>query len=114
MLDATALYPEGFHPYEHHLKRSGVGLVRDHLNRTDVMSHVRYYFSDFSISTRFTDPSQPRLVTGSYCQDQTVPELSDTVPYDPFKTDVYILGNVYKTCFTDVWPFTLSEECLLK
>jgi len=103
MFDATALYPEGFHPYEQHMKRSGFGIVRDYLNRTDVLPSVRYYFTDFGISTHFKDPSQPHLVTGIHGQDQEVPELSDTVPYNPFKTDVYILGDVYKTCLTDVY-----------
>lgn len=102
MLDATALYPEGFHPHNQYLKRSGLGLAENHLNRADVPSSIRYYFTDFGISTHFKDPSQPRLVTGIHCQDKEVPELSDTVPYDPFKTDVFILGNVYKTCLTDV------------
>jgi len=78
-------------------------MVRDYLNRTDVLSSIRYYFTDFGISTHFLDPSQPHLVTGSRCQDHEVPELSDTVPYDPFLTDIFILGNVYRTCLTDVY-----------
>lgn len=102
MFDATAMYPEGFHPYVHFVKRSGFGLVDDHLNRADVPS-IRYYFTDFGISTHFKHSSQKHLVTGRRCQDQTVPELSDTVPYDPFKTDVYILGNVYKRRLIDVY-----------
>ncbi len=96
MLDATAMYPEGFHPYNQYMNRNGFGMVRDYLNRTDVLSSIRYYFTDFGISTHFSDPSQPHLVTGSRCQDREVPELSDTMPYDPFLTDVFILGNVYK------------------
>ncbi|KAJ7051204.1 hypothetical protein C8F01DRAFT_1263228 [Mycena amicta] len=28
--------------------------------------------------------------------DDTVPELSETVPYNPFKVDIYQLGNVFK------------------
>jgi len=103
MFDATAMYPEGFHPYVHYKKRDEFGIVRDYLNRTDVLSSIRYYFTDFGISTHFADPSQPRLVTGSHCQDKEVPELSDSLPYDPFKTDIFILGNVYQTCLTDVY-----------
>lgn len=101
MIDASAMYPDGFHPYRQHVKRSGSGIVRDHLNRADAPS-VRYYFTDFGISSWFKDQTQPRQVTGRHGQDKTVPELSDDEPYDPFKTDVYILGNLYKTRLTDV------------
>lgn len=106
MFDATAMYPNGFHPSRQHVKRSGSGIVRDHLNRADVPSSIRYYFTDFGISSQFTNPSLPRLVTGRHCQDKTVPELSDDEPYDPFRTDVYILGNVYQTRLTDVCLIT--------
>ncbi|KAF7335176.1 Protein kinase domain-containing protein [Mycena sanguinolenta] len=34
------------------------------------------------------------LDVGKYGQDKTVPELSGTVPYNPFKVDIYQLGNV--------------------
>ncbi|KLO08635.1 hypothetical protein SCHPADRAFT_944282 [Schizopora paradoxa] len=102
--DATAMYPEGFHPYDHFVKRNGIDVIKNHLNRTDVLSAIRYYFTDFGISSRFTGASPPpHLVTGLHCQDKTVPELSDKTPYDPFKTDVYILGNVFKTHLTDVY-----------
>jgi len=103
MLDASSLYPEGFHPEVQHMKRNGVDLLSERVNRTDVLSTIRYYFIDLGISSRFTDPLQPRLVTGRQCQDKEVPELSDTVPYNPFLVDVFILGNVYKTCFTEIY-----------
>jgi len=37
-----------------------------------------------------------RLVTGTSGQDQSAPELSSDVPYDPFKVDVYTLGKVFQ------------------
>ncbi|KLO08634.1 hypothetical protein SCHPADRAFT_944281 [Schizopora paradoxa] len=103
MFDATALFPTGFHPSEQQVERSGYGLIRNILNRSDVLSAMRYYFTDFGISTYFKDASQPRLVTGNHGQDTELPELSDTVPYDPFQSDIFILGNVYKTCLIDVY-----------
>jgi len=100
MFDATAMYPDGFHPSRQYAKRSGRGLVQNRFNRGDVLPSIRYYFTDYGISSLFQvgDPSQPRLVTGRHCQDKTVPELYFDEPYDPFRTDVYILGNVYKKC----------------
>ncbi|KAL5513749.1 hypothetical protein ACEPAH_4149 [Sanghuangporus vaninii] len=41
-----------------------------------------------------------RLVTGRICQVH-VPELSDWVPYDPFATDIYLLGDVYRRNFLE-------------
>lgn len=56
------------------------------------MCTFRYYFIDFGISTRFEGPG-PYRVTGCIGRDPSPPELSETVPYDPFKLDVYVLGN---------------------
>ncbi|EJD48803.1 hypothetical protein AURDEDRAFT_162263 [Auricularia subglabra TFB-10046 SS5] len=51
-----------------------------------------FYFIDFGVSSRHEGPG-PHLVTGVICRDKTAPELSSTVPYDPFKLDIYLLGN---------------------
>ncbi|EJD38708.1 hypothetical protein AURDEDRAFT_71855 [Auricularia subglabra TFB-10046 SS5] len=56
------------------------------------MCKFRYYFIDFGVSSRHEGPG-PHLVTGTICRDDTAPELSDTMPYDPFKLDIYLLGN---------------------
>lgn len=57
---------------------------------------VKYYFIDFGISTRFSPDEHPRLVVGRQGLDDKVPELSDTVPYDPFKTNIFIIGNLLR------------------
>ncbi|EJD37665.1 hypothetical protein AURDEDRAFT_73048 [Auricularia subglabra TFB-10046 SS5] len=63
-------------------------------------SRARYYLIDMGISSRFnSDSPGPHLVVGTVGRDQTAPELSDTVPYDPFKLDVYLLGNYFLTRF---------------
>lgn len=56
---------------------------------------VKYYFIDFGISTRFA-PQLSRLVVGTPGLDQEPPELSDNVPYDPFKLDVFLIGNLIR------------------
>ena len=99
MLDGGPLYPDGFHPIVQNMKRTWTGIAR-YRNRSDV-KEVRYYFTDFGISTRFTGHEENRLVTGRKCQ-VTVPELSNTVPYDPFAVDVYLLGDVYRRNFIEV------------
>lgn len=111
MLEADAMYPEGFHPASPS-RRIEDSRPAPYRNRADVISSVVYYFTDFGISTYFKDPTKPRLVTGKDCQDKEVPELSDIIPYDPFKTDVFILGNLYKTTFTNVRHLRLRYETI--
>jgi hypothetical protein len=57
---------------------------------------VRYYFVDFGLSKRFACPPDQASVCGQLGQDKTPSELSDTIPYNPFRLDVYQLGNVWK------------------
>ncbi|KAI0363712.1 hypothetical protein BV20DRAFT_1006889 [Pilatotrama ljubarskyi] len=98
MMDGTALYPEGFHPVftESLPDASSAAPV---LPRSTV--HVTYYLVDFGISTRFASGQSPRLVLGDDGLEDTVPELSKEVPYDPFKTDIYILGALFRRTFLE-------------
>ena len=54
---------------------------------------VRYYYVDFGISSHIPADSADKLVLGEYGRDQDVPELSSTVPYDPFKVDIFTFGH---------------------
>ena len=116
MMDADAMYPEGFHPvatmrkpdysgYATYIPRSAAG--------------VKYYYIDFGISVHIPKDAS-KLVEGRLGRDQTPPELSKRDPYDPFKLDVYILGNMFKRELTGVriyfCPVTLPScaDCLKK
>ncbi|KAI0350538.1 hypothetical protein OH77DRAFT_1593479 [Trametes cingulata] len=93
MMDASNLYPRGFHP----IAQRRLPDVSDHapyLSRSTVP--IKYYFIDFGISTRFTSDEEPRVVTGKLGLDRQPPELSDDVPYDPFKLDVFLIGNLIR------------------
>lgn len=68
------------------------------------MCSFRYYFIDFGISKRFEGPG-PHLVTGTIGRDPSAPEMSDTVPYDPFKLDIYYLGNHFLQEYVRVCSF---------
>ncbi|KAJ7652148.1 kinase-like domain-containing protein [Mycena polygramma] len=94
MMDATRVVPKGWHfaaPYSN----TGTTVELDWEPRFSVPP-VPYFIIDFGLSTSF----QPHIsleearVVGKYGQDKYVPELSDTVPYNPFKVDIYQLGNV--------------------
>ncbi|KIM39257.1 hypothetical protein M413DRAFT_447205 [Hebeloma cylindrosporum] len=55
---------------------------------------VQYYLIDFELS--FQPKSASSKVMGNWGQDRTVPEMSLNVPCDPFKVDVYQIGNAIK------------------
>ena len=99
MMDADAMYPEGFHPIRTMYKPDYSGFA-PYISRAD--AGVKYYFIDFGISVRIPKYAYSKLVTGIMGRDQSPPELSKTVPYDPFMLDVYILGNMFKRELTDV------------
>ncbi|TDL23964.1 kinase-like protein [Rickenella mellea] len=93
MMDGHALFPKGFHPTSQ-MRDPSTHYPAEPLRRRDV-TELRYYIIDFGISTTFTDPSEPRLVTGTMAQATNIPELSDMKPYDPFAVDVYTLAHVF-------------------
>ena len=94
-MDATSIYPEGFHPFLQLRQPDGNGTARV-ISRYEAHRPVTYYFVDFGISTHFQREQDERLVVGEDGIDKDVPELSPSVPYDPFKVDIFILGNVFR------------------
>lgn len=57
---------------------------------------VKYYFIDYGLSYQYPAGLTDIRDYGRFGQDRTVPEMSVEVSYDPFKADVYQLGNVFK------------------
>ncbi|OSD01823.1 hypothetical protein PYCCODRAFT_1368635 [Trametes coccinea BRFM310] len=96
MMDASILFPEGCHP----VARDFLPDFSDEAPRLPRSAgRVTYYLIDFGISSRFSPDDSPRLVLGRDGIDDSVPELSANVPYDPFKTDVYIAGSLLRQLF---------------
>ncbi|KAL5530879.1 hypothetical protein ACEPAG_3755 [Sanghuangporus baumii] len=98
MMDADPLYPKGFHPASTVFDASGTKLA--HPKRRRDVRRVRYHFIDFGISSKF-EPGEQRMVIGIHGQDDEVPELSEIIPYDPFPTDVFIIGNLIRKEFLE-------------
>ncbi|OCB91923.1 hypothetical protein A7U60_g791 [Sanghuangporus baumii] len=96
MFDGAGMYPNGFHASVWNLDERGV--PTSPRRRSDVAS-VKYYFTDFGLSSHFAD-GEARVVTGVDGLDREVPELLPLNRYDPFPVDVFILGNVLKRNFT--------------
>ena len=99
-MDASAIFPQGFHPVATYSLPFNTRKTAPELPRSTVP--VRYYYADFGISTMFAASDTNRLVTGTHGLDRDVPELSNDVPYDPFKVDMFILGNLIRTSFIEV------------
>ncbi|KAI0693495.1 kinase-like domain-containing protein [Cytidiella melzeri] len=95
MMDGSSLYPKGFHPVVSNLLPD-VRTTAKPYARFTAPQPVKYYFVDFGISESFAVDQTSRLVVGTDGLDADVPELSDDKPYDPFKVDIFILGNFFK------------------
>ncbi|TDL14245.1 hypothetical protein BD410DRAFT_903095 [Rickenella mellea] len=104
MLDATSMYPDGFHAMYQVATRGFKGdSSARYIQRSDARS-VKYYFIDFGLSSSFQDSHEPRLVTGMDCQLKDVPELSNEIPYDPFPVDIFLLGHLYNEFLISKYP----------
>ncbi|KAJ7649360.1 kinase-like domain-containing protein [Mycena polygramma] len=109
VVDASRIIPGGFH-FGRVWTSDGVHeLVRykkDGPQRGPIMKTrteagpMQYYYIDFGHSV--FDPSfeTRELVTGEYGQRRKhIPEISATVPYDPFKVDVRSIGEMLRKDF---------------
>ena len=99
LMDAPALYPEGFHPVR-------LNASRDFRNRTlrnvpRAFAPARYYYVDFGISVHIPPEVRPKCATGVLGRDREVPELSQP-EYDPFKVDIFVLGNLFRKVICEV------------
>ena len=93
-MDARSLFSNGSHPVSTSLTPD-LGDSAHGIPRFASPEPLKYYFIDFGISIHIPS-GQPRLILGEDGIDQDVPELSASTPYDPFKVDVFILGNVFR------------------
>ena len=91
MMDGRPLFPQGHHPVRLGYSIDGLCEVTP-LSRTE--NPVRYYYIDFDLSIRFAE-GEPHLALGDVGREDKVPELSSDIPYNPFKVDVFALGNMY-------------------
>ena len=73
----------------------GLNRIKDWRDRCQVA--VNYYYIDFGLSDLYPNGSQNALAVGTSGQIKTVPELSNQVPYNPFKVDIYQLGYTFLT-----------------
>ncbi|KZV79334.1 hypothetical protein EXIGLDRAFT_632217, partial [Exidia glandulosa HHB12029] len=97
MMDASHLIPSGWDPYlkNRFYPPDSVSRLSEPikvLSRSRVP--VKYHFIDFGLSTKFASMEERGYVTGTLGLNRTLPEQSDTVPYDPFHADIRTFGDI--------------------
>jgi serine/threonine protein kinase len=100
MFDAGPMFPEGWHPARESKNAAFTGDAPS-ITRTESTKPIKYYFIDFGIALRFQDsePHNARIIMSG---DKSVPEfrsITGDETYDPFPTDVYLIGNSIKLVF---------------
>ncbi|KAI0316379.1 hypothetical protein OF83DRAFT_1060461 [Amylostereum chailletii] len=98
LMDAPDMFPRGFHPVKDWLLPDGTAFAPF---KPRMSVDAKYYFVDYGISTRFAPGTPSGSVLGTLAQDHDVPELSDEVPYDAFKVDIFTVGNIFRRIFCD-------------
>lgn len=93
-MDVSDLIPGGFSLASQHFPFLLNLYSTDPRNRCEVGS-LRYYFIDFETTTHCPEGIEKARVTGTYGSDHSMPEISEVVPYNPFKLDIYTLGNAF-------------------
>ncbi|KAJ7147583.1 hypothetical protein C8R43DRAFT_1097128 [Mycena crocata] len=106
MMDATKLYPNGFHPSSIDDNRNYKGKA-SYTMRTEC--NPKYYLIDFGISRMYDPARGPPLDYAVLGGDKTLPECQEdnrNKLHDPFPTDIYYLGNMVRREFIKGSRFT--------
>ncbi|KAJ7648248.1 hypothetical protein DFH06DRAFT_1423768 [Mycena polygramma] len=86
-VDAMTQYIE-FDPNTHH----GFGHFFSWRNRCSLRPSVQYYYIDFGLSHHFPGGKESACLALTLRTFPMIPELSQTVPYNPFYVDIFQLG----------------------
>ncbi|KAJ7450250.1 kinase-like domain-containing protein [Mycena galericulata] len=101
MMDESRVVPKGSHFCKPRTHTGFYGLFS--WNDRCSVSPVDYYYIDFGLSLYFPDGKDTALHLGTLRTFPTIPELSLTVPYNPFKVDIYQLGLTIRKLI-DAYP----------
>ncbi|KAI0779505.1 kinase-like domain-containing protein [Fomes fomentarius] len=114
MMDSKPILPDMFHPQQPSRTRDGKRFISPF---TRTARPVKYYFTDFGLSRRYspevTNPLEYPIMGG----DKTVPEfLKDpSIPRNPFHTDVYYIGNLIRRDFLEAYKnFAFMEPLIAR
>ncbi|KNZ81213.1 hypothetical protein J132_02163 [Termitomyces sp. J132] len=101
MADLGSSYDHPPHPIDRFTRRDFRGHISAPLSRTT--KPVKYYLIDFDLS-KIYGKQDVRLRMPPWGGDKTVPEhlVPNAPPCDPFRVDVYCVGNIARQRFLDV------------
>ncbi|KAJ6460838.1 hypothetical protein C8R47DRAFT_1180548 [Mycena vitilis] len=95
VMDASKLVPGGWHFASPH---STPNYKRRRRTRSRSSVKIQYYIIDFGLSVfRCALETDPQVIGA----DRTVPEFKSGQPYDPYKLDIYQMGNMIKQEFIE-------------
>ncbi|KAJ6602693.1 kinase-like domain-containing protein [Mycena vulgaris] len=101
VMDESRVIPKGSHLCNDRTHTGFFGFFSWE-NRCTV-SPVDYYYIDFGLSMYFPDGKDTALYQGTLRTFLTIPELSETTPYNPFKVDIFQLGLTMRKLI-DAYP----------
>ncbi|KAJ2936004.1 hypothetical protein H1R20_g1089, partial [Candolleomyces eurysporus] len=102
MMDASGLYPGGFHPIRIEKNPDLSNHSKAQYSRTE--KPPKYYLIDFGLSKRYEE-NEPPIPTDKPGTDRSPPEyLDESKPINPFFVDVYCVGNMIRQEFLDGDP----------
>jgi hypothetical protein len=98
MMDGRPIFPQGWHFTRRGCAPNGVDPITP-LARID--HPVQYFIIDYDCSMMFS-PGQSHLLEGFDGDKTCPPEVKKSQPYDAFKMDVFMLGDVFDKSFFQV------------
>ena len=102
-----SMYPRSWHPADDHMDREYKDSAKYY---TRTQRPPKYYLIDFGISRRYDPKDLPILERPIHGADRTVPEFQNSnAPCDPFQTDIYYLGNMFRMDFVSVSRYTIFD-----
>ena len=112
MMDATPVLPDMFHPAARQKTRDFKSWIRPY---TRTARPVRYYWADFGLSRRYAPDDPNPLEVPIIGGDRSVPEFKKDpyTPCNPFRTDVYYVGNLIREDFLQVSCILVSDSFVL-
>jgi len=108
MMDETRVVPNG----SHFARPESHDGTHHHLTwrHRCTVGPVDYFYIDFGLSKWHPNGHESATAIGIVGQLKDIPELSDTVPYNPFKLDICQLG---RTILEVIEVSNLKRHCLI-
>jgi hypothetical protein len=109
MMDASGLYPDGYHPRDIDMSRDYTHYARSY---TRTQRPPKYFFVCFGRAKSYPALGDA-LDAPIWGFDKSVPEFvaSPGSPCDPFATDIYYLGNALREDFLMVSLDRITLAC---